>query len=137
MPVVRGPRHTVCSANEILFKSIDWSLKFGLEVNVANTLKLGGAFFKNITTGETGASLTAKIGVGYTVSSVNPPGVRLGTPGVQPTHTVSAGPFQHNLSTGENSTSVSFGAAVGIGAEANFNAKKYWDLIGQCDVIVD
>jgi hypothetical protein len=109
----------------------------GLETNLGSVAKLGGSFFKNFTTGETGASAGIKAIVGYEIGSKNPPGVPITTPGAPVTHTVSLGPLQKNLTTGETSASYSLSVVVGIGGEVTFNATKYKELASHCDIIVD
>jgi hypothetical protein len=111
-PIVSARKPVVCSANDLLFKSLDFSVLSGLEANVGNFLKIGGALFKNLTTGETGAFAGIKIiAVGYEIGTKNPPGVPLTTPGRPVTHTGSLGPLDHNFTTGETSVNLSMGAS--------------------------
>jgi RHS repeat-associated protein len=49
----------------------------------------------------------------------------------------SLGPFQRNLTTGQNSVNFSLSLVVGIGGEVAFNPKKFNESISKCDVIVD
>jgi len=137
-PPQMGPRKpVVCSASDLIFGSLEFSFKMGLETNLGSVAKLGGSFFKNFTTGETGASAGIKAIVGYEIGSKNPPGVPITTPGAPVTHTVSLGPLQKNLTTGETSASYSLSVVVGIGGEVTFNATKYKELASHCDIIVD
>ena len=127
----------VCSAKDLIFGSLEFSFKMGLEANVGNFAKIGGSFFRNLTTGTTGASAGVKAIVGYEVGTENPPGVPITTPAAPVTQTVALGPFQRNLTTKENSVKFSVGLTVGIGGEIAFNPKKFNELISPCDIIVD
>src|SRR5687767_8154020 len=126
----------ICSARAVLFESLDFSFKAGLEVNLGNIAKLGASFFKDLRTGETGASVAVKAVVGYEVGTKNAPGVPLNTPG-RVTHTGSIGPFQRNYTTREDSVNVSLGLVIGIGGEVSFNSKRYSAMVAQCDIWVD
>jgi len=108
-----------------------------LEANVGNFFKLGGAFFKNLTTGEKGASVSAKYYVGIDITRKVPSNLPIDSPAGQVTYTVSAWDVQHNLTTGENSASLSMGFALGLGGEISFDPNKFRQLASQCDHIVE
>ncbi len=99
--------------------------------------KIGGSFFKNVTTGESGASVGVKALFGYEVGTTNPPGVPITTPAGPVTQTVSLWPFKRNLTTGKTTANFSFSLVLGFGGQITFNATKYAQLASKCEVIID
>lgn len=133
-----GPRKpVVCSANALIFGSLEFSFKVGLEANLGNFAKIGGSFFRNLTTGTAGAPAGLGGLFGYQIGTENPPGVPITTPAGPVTHTFSVGPLQRNVTTGQNSLNFSFSLVVGFGGEVAFKPEKFNELISSCDIIVN
>ena len=130
---IRARKPVVCNGDDLIWNSLEFSLKFGVEANVGNVLKIGASFFKNLTTGETGGSAGIKVLFGYEVGTKNPPNVPLTVPVGKPTHSVSLGPIQHNITLNKTDANLSLSFVPLIGGEVTFDLKKFRDSLRKCD----
>jgi RHS repeat-associated protein len=109
-----------CTNVELGKQSVEVSVLIGLEAELGGLAKLGGALFKNLTTGETGASVGAQAIVGVEVSTTNPPDVPITTPAGPVVHSALVGPFKKEIGKSFWETEVTFGLAIGVGFEVTF-----------------
>lgn len=127
-------RPTVCSLTDLLIRSSEFSARAGFDVKLANIGRLGGSFFKNLTTGETGADAGVQAGIGYQIGTASPKGTPMTTPSPV-THSFLAGPYQRNITTGE--TTYSLGLVALIGGDVTFKPKTFKTLASACTHLVE
>ena len=108
----------------------------GLETNLGSYVKMGGSFFRNLTTGETGASIGVKALGGVEIGTKNPKGIPITNPSPV-TYTFSLGPFQRNTTLNETSVNYSISFVFGVGGEVSFNPKTFKRLASGCDRFTD
>jgi hypothetical protein len=133
----------VCSALVLKWKSLEWTVKMGPEIELG-PIDVGFSLFKNFTTGETGgkAEAVAYDVAGLSLQKVNEPPAGITADAPRELHGQFLG-LDYNFSDSSSQTnfgSKSIGGArgglmAGIGFEVSLNGDTYKRLASGCDII--
>jgi RHS repeat-associated protein len=126
-PSIRATRSTDNSTScakvglSAITGAFSFKTKLGLEATVAN-FGVDATLYKDVSTEETGMQLSLNLGVfGGQISRTLSPG----NSGADPTRaqfTASLGPVEHNFTTSQTDSRLSFGLALGLGGEISFDS---------------
>lgn len=142
-PQTKTPK--VCSRGALKWKSLEWTVKAGPEIELG-PVDVGFSLFKNFTTGQTGGKAEATIYdvAGLSLQKVNDPPAGISGDAPRELHGQFMG-LDHNFSDSGSQTNFGSksiggargGAMAGIGFEVSLNGDTYKRLASACDIITN
>ncbi len=135
-PTMKAAPVIACSSNDLFIRSLEFSVDYGFSAKIPAVADVGMNLFRNLNTGETGLSLSAKALIGLELKGTNPSGVPLGSD-VNPRIDVSIayGPGKYNLATKKSEVGYTLGGSFLVGGDVTFNYDKFKQLASVCTVV--